>query len=59
MPDTPPPQIKTEQEYRDAVKEMERLFEEDPEPGTQDGERLERLSKEVARFEDENYPMRE
>ena len=59
MPDTPPPQIKTEQEYRDAVKEMERLFEEDPEPDTPEGEKLERLSKEVARYEDENYPMRE
>jgi HTH-type transcriptional regulator / antitoxin HigA len=59
MPDAPPPQIKTEQEYRDAVKEMERLFEEDPEPDTPEGEELERLSKEVARYEDEHYPMRE
>ncbi len=59
MADPPPEQIKTEQEYRDAVKEMERLFEEDPEPDSPAGERLERLSKEIARFEDEHYPMRE
>ena len=59
MGDPLPDKIKTEEEYRAAVEEMNRLFEEDPAPGSPADQRLSRLSQEVARFEDENHPMRE
>jgi antitoxin component HigA of HigAB toxin-antitoxin module len=59
MGDPTPDEIKTEAEYRAAVDEMNRLFEEDPPPGSVADQRLSRLSQEVARYEDKNYPMRE
>jgi len=59
MGDPLPDEIKTEAEYRAAVEEMDRLLQEDPEPGSPADQRLSRLSQEVARYEDKHYPMRE
>ena len=47
--------IKTEKDYNNALKEIERLF--DSEPGTPNGDHLEVLSTLVEAYEDEHYPI--
>lgn len=47
--------VKTEDQYKAYLAEVERLAAEDPAPGTPDGDRLELLAKLVADYEDERY----
>ena len=47
--------IKTEKDYNNALKEIERLF--DSKPGTPEGDRLEVLSTLVEAYEDEHYAI--
>ena len=47
--------IKTEKDYNNALKEIERLF--DSKPGTAEGDHLEVLSILVEAYEDEHYPI--
>ncbi len=50
-------QIKTEQEYQEALAETERLIALDPEPGTPEGDRLELISLLVETYEKERFPF--
>jgi HTH-type transcriptional regulator/antitoxin HigA len=47
--------IKTEDQYRDYLAEVERLATEDPVPGTPEGDRLELLAKLVEDYEKERF----
>jgi HTH-type transcriptional regulator/antitoxin HigA len=47
--------IKTEKEYKKALKVLERLF--DSEPGTPEGEKLEALSIFISHYEDKHFPI--
>jgi HTH-type transcriptional regulator / antitoxin HigA len=47
--------VKTEDQYKATLAEVERLAAEDPAPGTPDGDRLELLAKLVADYEDERF----
>lgn len=47
--------IKTEKEYEEALKEVERLF--DAVPGTSESDRYEVLATLVEAYEDEHYPI--
>lgn len=47
--------IKTEQQYRAYLGEVERLAADDPAPGTPDGDRLELLAKLVEDYEKERF----
>ncbi len=47
--------IKTEKEYEEALKEVERLF--DAVPGTPESDRYEVLATLVEAYEDEHYPI--
>ena len=49
--------LRTEAEYEAAVEEIERLLDEDPNPGSEDFDRLEFLSVLVEAFEDRHEPM--
>lgn len=49
--------LRTEAEYEAAVREIERLLDEDPEPGTEGYDRLEFLSVLVEHYEEDHYPM--
>ena len=50
--------IKTEAEYDEALAEVDKLFEDLPEPGTERGNRLELLSVLISHYEDRHYPIR-
>ena len=47
--------IKTEDQYRRYLSEVERLATEDPVPGTPEGDRLELLAKLVEDYEKERF----
>lgn len=49
--------LRSEEEYDAAIAEIERLLDEDVEPGSEGYERLEFLSVLVEHYEDERYPM--
>lgn len=49
--------IKTEKEYEAALREVERLIDIDPKPGTNDYDLLELLSHLISEYEDEYYPI--
>ena len=49
--------LRSEAEYDAAIAEIERLLDEDVEPGTEGYDRLEFLSVLVEHYEDERYPM--
>jgi HTH-type transcriptional regulator/antitoxin HigA len=49
--------LRNEREYDAAVAEVERLFELDPAPGTEEYERLQFLALLVETYEEEHYPM--
>jgi HTH-type transcriptional regulator/antitoxin HigA len=49
--------LRNEAEYDAAIAEIERLLDDDVEPGTEGYDRLEFLSVLVEHYEDENYPM--
>lgn len=56
--DAPRPHVlRTEEEYEAAIAEIERLLDEDSEPGTEAFDRLELLSVLVEHYEEERYPM--
>lgn len=50
-----PKVIKSDEQYRAYVEEVERLASEDPAPGTRDGDRLELLAKLVEDYERERF----
>jgi HTH-type transcriptional regulator/antitoxin HigA len=52
---TEPKIVKTEEQYRAYLAEVERLAADDPTPGTPDGDRLELLAKLVEDFEKERF----
>jgi HTH-type transcriptional regulator/antitoxin HigA len=49
--------LKSEAEYEAAIAEIERLLDEDVEPGSEGYDRLEFLSVLVEHYEDERYPI--
>jgi HTH-type transcriptional regulator / antitoxin HigA len=49
--------LRTEAEYEAAVREIERLLDEDPAPGTEGYDRLEFLSVLVEHYEEQHYAM--
>ena len=49
--------LRTEEEYRAAIAEIERLLDADAEQGTQGFDRLELLSVLVEHYEEEHYPV--
>jgi HTH-type transcriptional regulator/antitoxin HigA len=49
--------LRSEAEYDAAIAEIERLLDEDVEPGSEGYDRLEFLSVLVEHYEDERYPM--
>lgn len=49
--------IKTEADYQWALAEVERYFENQPEPGTPDGDRFEVLADLVESYENRNWPV--
>ena len=49
--------IRTEKQYEQALNEIERLMEIDPDPTAPEGERLELLSILVAAYEEQCYPI--
>lgn len=51
--------IRTEAEYDDALAEIGRYFEDQPEPGTPEGDRFDVLSILVERYEQEHFPIAE
>ena len=49
--------IKTKTDHQEAVKEIERLIIDNPEPGTENADRLEVLSVLIENYEKEHFPM--
>lgn len=49
--------IRTEADYKASLKEISALMENDPEPGTADGDRLDILSTLVEAYENRHFPM--
>jgi HTH-type transcriptional regulator/antitoxin HigA len=49
--------IRTEADYKAALKEISALMETDPESGTEDGDRLDILSTLVEAYENRYFPM--
>jgi HTH-type transcriptional regulator/antitoxin HigA len=49
--------IKTETDYEWAIKEVARYFEDQPEPGTPDGDRFDVLATLIEAYEDAHYPI--
>lgn len=49
--------IRTEADYKAALKEASRLMEHDPEPGTPEGDRLDVLTTLVQAYEAKHYPI--
>lgn len=54
---TRPRVIRDEAEYEAALAEVERLLGVDPDPGTEEGDRLDTLAILVEAYEREHYPM--
>lgn len=54
---TKPHILRNEEEYEAAIGEIERLLDEDVEPGSEGYDRLEFLSVLVEHYEEEHYPM--
>jgi HTH-type transcriptional regulator/antitoxin HigA len=53
---TKPHLLRDEEEYEAAVAEIDVLLERDPEPGTEEHDRLEFLTVLVEAYEDDHYP---
>ncbi len=49
--------IKTDDDYRNALVEIEKLMDSDPAPGTPEGDTLELLAFLVSKYEEEHFPM--
>ncbi|KAK51001.1 toxin-antitoxin system, antitoxin component, Xre domain protein [Bordetella bronchiseptica CA90 BB1334] len=49
--------VRTEADYKSALKEISRLVESDPELGTPDGDRLDMLATLVQAYEARHYPI--
>jgi HTH-type transcriptional regulator/antitoxin HigA len=49
--------IKTEADYDWALREIERYFDEEPEPGTPDGDRFEVLAALIESYEAKHWPV--
>ncbi|KDC21972.1 toxin-antitoxin system, antitoxin component, Xre domain protein [Bordetella bronchiseptica E014] len=49
--------VRTEADYKSALKEISRLMESDPELGTPDGDRLDVLATLVQAYEARHYPI--
>ena len=49
--------IKTDDDYRNALVEIERLMDSDPAPGTPEGDTLELLAFLVSKYEEEHFPF--
>lgn len=49
--------IRTEQDYKQALREVSTYFNEEPEPGTPDGDRFEILMTLVKAYEDKHSPV--
>ncbi len=49
--------IRTELEYDEAIRELEKRFADDPKPGTPKADRLEVLILLVNHYEEEHYPV--
>ena len=49
--------IRTETEYDEALEEIERYFENEPKPGTQEADRFDLLALIVADYERKNWPI--
>ncbi|GAB2899074.1 helix-turn-helix domain-containing protein [Paralcaligenes sp. KSB-10] len=49
--------IHTDADYKATLKEVSRLMESDPEPGTPEGDRLDVLATLVQSYEAKNYPI--
>jgi HTH-type transcriptional regulator/antitoxin HigA len=47
--------IKTEEDYENALKRLDKIF--DAEPGTKEGDELEILALIIEDYEDKNYPI--
>jgi HTH-type transcriptional regulator / antitoxin HigA len=56
---TKPHVLRNEEEYASAIAEIERLLDEDVEPGTEGFDRLEFLSVLAEHYEEDRYPMRQ
>lgn|SRR5690606_2881359 len=54
---TKPHILRSEEEYEAAIAEIERLLDEDVEPGSEGYDRLEFLSVLVEHYEEEHYPV--
>lgn len=54
-PNIEPKIIKTEEQYRAYLAEVDRLAADDPAPGTADGDRLELLAKLIEDYERERF----
>lgn len=49
--------IRTEEDYNWAIAEVTRYFENEPEPGSPDGNRFDLLSDLIEAYEDKHYPI--
>jgi len=49
--------IRTDEEYRAALKEISPLFENEPEPGTQEGDAFEVMITLIEAYETKHYPV--
>lgn len=49
--------IKTEADYDWAIAEITRYFENEPEPGSADGDRFDVLATLIEAYEDKHYPI--
>lgn len=50
--------IKTEEDYNWAIAEITRYFENEPEPGSPDGNRFDVLATLIEAYEDKHYPIK-
>lgn len=49
--------IRTDEEYRAALKQISPLFEQEPEPGTADGDAFEVMITLIEAYESKNFPV--
>jgi HTH-type transcriptional regulator/antitoxin HigA len=49
--------IRTEQDYKAALRELSAYFDNEPEPGTEDGDRFEILATLVEAYETKSFPI--
>lgn len=50
-------QIKTEDEYRAVLKEINRFFENEPEPGTPEAEEFDQMVRLIESYEAKHFPI--